>query len=83
VLQLDPLERLRFQRGVENLHGLGPRATAEFIVEIADRIGGLPAVLRVLAEYECRLTPAMLAAIAAPVAFGAAMSAPSDWGRVS
>ena len=62
MIQLDPLTRLHFQRGVEHLHRLGPRATAEFLVETADRIGGLPAMLRILAEYEGRLTPDVLAA---------------------
>ena len=47
--RLDPLVRLRLQRGVEHLHQLGPRA-----------IGCLPAALELLGEFEQRITPAML-----------------------
>jgi hypothetical protein len=60
MIRLDPLDRRRLQRGVEHLHVLGPRATAEFLVEVADRIGGMPAVLALLAEYERRLSPETL-----------------------
>ena len=60
---LDPFTRIRLQRGAEHLHGLGPRAIAEALCEISDRIGGLPAVIQVLAEYEERLTPELLAAV--------------------
>ncbi len=56
----NPLDRLRLQRGAEHLHDLGPRATAEFLAEIGERIGGMPTILSILAEYECRLTPALL-----------------------
>ena len=56
----DSLDTLRLQRGVDHLHKLGPRATAEALAEVADRIGGWPALLSVLTEYERRLTPAMI-----------------------
>ncbi len=61
----DSLDRLRLQRGVEHLHRLGARATAEALAEVADRIGGWPALLAVLAEYERHLTPAMIRAVQA------------------
>lgn len=57
---LDPFTRRRLQRGVEHLHQLGPRATAEFLTEVADHIGGLPAIIGTLLEYERRLTPEKL-----------------------
>ena len=62
MICLDPASRLRLQRGAEHLHLLGDRATAEFLAEVADRIGGMPAILRLLAEYQQRLTPDMLRA---------------------
>jgi hypothetical protein len=58
---LDPLAAIWFQRNCQRLHDLGPRALSEALLEIADRIGGLPAICATLVEYE-RLTPAMLAA---------------------
>jgi hypothetical protein len=54
------LDRLRLQRGVEYLHVLGPRATFEYLAEVSARIGGMPAMLGILADYERRLTPNML-----------------------
>jgi hypothetical protein len=57
---LDPLMRLRLQRGTEHLHKLGARATAEFLAQVAGQIGGMPAIMSLLAEYECR--PAMVRA---------------------
>ena len=62
MIHLDPLSRLRLQRGVKHLHLLGDRATAEFLAEVAHRIGGMPAILRLLAEYQQRLAPGMLRA---------------------
>jgi hypothetical protein len=59
---IHPLDRLHLQRRVEHLHALGPRATAELLVDLADRIGGMPAILGLLAEYQQRLTPDMLRA---------------------
>ncbi len=46
----------RLKPGVEHLHSLGSRVTAEMLAELANRIGGLPAILGLLAEYQ-RLTP--------------------------
>ncbi len=58
---------LHLQRGAEHLHKLGPRALAEFLREHASRIGGLPAALGLLSEYERRLTPAMICAAGADI----------------
>jgi hypothetical protein len=52
---------LRLQRGAEHLHKLSARATAEFLAELANRIGGTPAIIDLLNEYEC-LTPEVLCA---------------------
>jgi hypothetical protein len=60
VIGLDPFTRLRLQRGVAHLHRLGPRATAELLAEVAARIGGMPCMLRLLSEFEERLSPEML-----------------------
>ncbi len=60
--RLDSFSQLRLQRGAEHLNRLGPRATAEFLAEIGETIGGLPAILRLLGEYEHRLNPAVLRA---------------------
>ena len=59
------LDTLRLQRGAEHLHTLGARATAEALTEVADRIGGMPAILAVLEIYQARLTPAMIRAAGA------------------
>ena len=59
--QMTPLDRQRLDRGAEHLHGLGARATAEALATLAARIGGVPALLAVLAEYEA-LTPGMVRA---------------------
>ena len=56
------LDRLRLERGAEHLHRLGARATAEFLAELATAIGGQPAILRLLAEYQDRLSPELLRA---------------------
>ncbi len=53
-------DRARLDRGAEHLHRLGPCATSEFLVELAATIGGQPAILRLLAEYQNRLNPALL-----------------------
>ncbi len=55
-------ERLRLDCGTEHLHRLGPRALAEFLTELATIIGGQPATLRLLAEYQNRLSPDLLRA---------------------
>ena len=53
---IPPAARPQFEQSVRHLHGLGPRATAEAIAEIAARIGGLPAITGILNEYR-RLSP--------------------------
>ena len=63
MIHLDPFVVLRLQRGVEQLHRLGPRATAEFLAEIADEIGGISAIIKLLTEYGRRTTPDILRAI--------------------
>ena len=60
---LHPLDRLRLQRGAEHLQTLGARATAELLADLADRIGGMPAILGLLGEYQQRLSPQMLRAV--------------------
>jgi hypothetical protein len=62
MVHLQPLDRLRLERGVLHLHNLGPRAEAEFLAELAGKIGGLPAILGLLAEYQAKLSPAKLRA---------------------
>jgi len=58
---LPPVTAPRLQRGAEHLHELGPRALAEFLAELAQRICGMPATLDMLAEYQ-RLSPGMMRA---------------------
>lgn len=58
VIPLDTMARQRIQRGVEHLHQLGPRATSEFLADVANRIGGLPAIVGLLEEYQRRGLPA-------------------------
>jgi hypothetical protein len=60
LIHLDNLAKLRLQRGAEHLCRLGPRATAEFLGEVADRVGGMPCILDRLREYERRLSPDLL-----------------------
>jgi hypothetical protein len=60
MIHLDPLARLRLQRGAEHLHALGSRATAEFLIEVGSRIGGMPTVFTLLVEDEQHLTPQMI-----------------------
>ena len=55
--RLDPFVARRLQRGVEHLHRGGPVALGEFIIALGDRIGGLPAALTLLNEFELRLVP--------------------------
>jgi hypothetical protein len=57
---LDPFVRMRFERGAQHLHGLGPRAVSEFLLEVADKIGGLSCIVDRLSQYELRLTPEMV-----------------------
>lgn len=63
MVHLHPVTRLRLQRGAEHLHACGPRVTAELLAEVADRIGGMPAILTLLGEYQQRLSPQMLRAV--------------------
>jgi hypothetical protein len=61
MIHPDPLDRLlRLQRGAEHPHALGRRATAELLAELSGQIWGLPAILRLLNEYERHMTPEML-----------------------
>jgi hypothetical protein len=57
---LDSLDRLRLQCGSEHLVRLGPRVLAEFLTEVSTRVGGMPATLSALAEYERRLSPRLV-----------------------
>jgi hypothetical protein len=59
---LDPLAQLRLQRGAAHLHDLGPRATFEFLLELAGQIGGLPATMGLLVEYQRLSLPQVRAA---------------------
>jgi hypothetical protein len=63
MIHLDPLDRLRLQRGAEYLHACGPRTQAEFLAEVGQRIGGMPAIFTQLREYETRLSPQLLRAV--------------------
>ena len=51
---MNQIDRLRIERGAYSLHRLGPAATAELLTEVANRIGGLPCIVRCLAECEHR-----------------------------
>ena len=64
VLQPHPLDQARLHRGAEHLHRLGPRAMAEFLAELGNRIGGTPACLSLLNEYG-RLSPGLVRAAGA------------------
>jgi hypothetical protein len=55
MIFLHPLDRLQLTRGAEHLHRLGARPTAEFLAELGNRIGGLPAIFALLVEYEQHL----------------------------
>jgi hypothetical protein len=65
VIHLKSLDRQRLQRGVEHLHRLGARTEAEFLAEVGQRIGGMPAILSLFAEYESRFSPEMIRATGA------------------
>jgi hypothetical protein len=65
LVHLRPLDRARLQRSVEHLHRLGVRTEAEFLAEVGQRIGGMPAILGLLSEYESRLSPEMIRATGA------------------
>ncbi len=76
------LDRARLQRGSEHLHKLGPRATAELLAEVASRIGGGPAILVALAEWE-RLTPGQVRAVKADGFPPRLRAAPAELRRVA
>lgn len=59
---MTPTDRMRLDRGAEYLNRLGSRALAEFLAELAAAIGGQPAILRLLVDYEDRLDPKRLRA---------------------
>lgn len=60
----DHFSDMRLQRGAKHLHALGPRVIAEYLVALSDKIGGMPAALALLVEYE-RLTPAAIKIVGA------------------
>ncbi len=62
---MTPLDWRRLERGAEHLHQLGPRAIAEFLIELTSAIGGLPAALRLLCAYYENLTPTLLRMVGA------------------
>ena len=64
-IHIQLLDRLRLERGLAHLDRLGPRTKAEFWIEFAGRVGTIPALLGLLAEWEQRLTPAMVKAAGA------------------
>lgn len=57
---LNTIDRARLDRGAEHLHRLGARVVAEFLTELAGSIGGQPAIMRLLVEYQTRLDPKLL-----------------------
>ena len=61
----NPLVRLRLEREVEHAIKLGEahpeRVVTEILLGVGERIGGLPAIFAVLADYG-HLTPAMVRA---------------------
>jgi len=78
------IERARLDRGAEHLNRLGARATAEFLAELAGIVGGQPAILRLLAEYQNKLNPALLhSAGGHRFPPRRPRTVPSDLGRVS
>lgn len=64
-MPIDNSARLRLEHGATYLHSLGPRATFEFLAELSAPIGGMPACLGLLAEYQARLTPEIVRAAGA------------------
>jgi hypothetical protein len=54
---VDPATRRHIQRGADELVVRGSATAAEALIEISRRIGGLPAILRVLRELEERPRP--------------------------
>ena len=58
-------DTLRLQRGAEHLHRLGPRATAEFIVQIVKERRDLTGTLALLDQWRARLSPEMVRLVGA------------------
>ena len=65
---IPPSDRLRLERDVEHVIQCGgaypARIVVQLLLDVGDKIGGLPAISAVLAEYQ-RLTPAMAKAAGA------------------
>ena len=81
---LSPIERMRLDCGAEHLHRLGARATAEFLLELSATLGGQPAILRLLAEYQNRLSPDLLRAAGAhQLPIRRPRAVPAELGRAS
>jgi len=59
---MDPVDRIRLERGASHLSRLGPRAIAEAFAELTFRTDGLSAALAVLDQYQ-HLSPRVLAAV--------------------
>lgn len=63
MFHLRPVDRMRLERGADHLCRLGPRATAEFLAELAAAGEYMPALLDRLDGYRHRLSPATLRAV--------------------
>ncbi|TLU71462.1 hypothetical protein [Lichenicoccus roseus] len=59
---MSPAQRLQLERGVQHLHGLGPRATAELLAEVVSPVGEVDFLLDKLEQYR-RLSPDLLRAV--------------------
>ena len=59
---MSPAQRLQLERGVQHLHCLGPRATAELLIELVDPVGETEHLLGKLDQYR-RLSPDILRAL--------------------
>ncbi len=64
-MRMNHFDRLRFELGAAHLHRLGACATAEFLADLCARIGGMPACIGLLAEYQARMSPATIRAACA------------------
>lgn len=58
--RLPPDLARRLAAGARRLHGLGPRALAEFLAELGGDRAMLPGILAMLETWQARLTPRML-----------------------
>jgi hypothetical protein len=54
---VDPAIYRHIQRGADELVARGPASTAEALLEISRRIGGLPAICAILRDVEARPRP--------------------------